>query len=261
MREHHQRTIDRLVAHFEYDPAFPALIIAGSIARGWEKDDSDVDIIFIASDEEYARRLPKRELHYFSKDFSDHPGVYVDGKILDLAFLKETAERGSEPARAAFKGAIPAYSRLPELEDILKKIPIYPESQRMARIQSFYAQVQAMLWYVGEAEKRNDPYLLRKMSADLVLFGGRLILAHNRILFPFHKWFMKELERAPDKPDNLIALAEELLALPNTETAETFARSILDFSAWDVPPEGWPARFMEDTEWTWRKGWAPIADC
>ena len=261
MREHHQRTVDRLVAHFKDDPAFLALIVGGSIARGWEKEDSDVDILLLATDDEYAHRLPDRALHYFTRDFCDYPGGYVDGKILNLAFLKEVAERGSEPGRAAFKGAILAYSRLPELEGLLKEIPVYPEAQRINRIQSFYAQVQAMLWYVGEAEKRNDPYLLRKMSADLVLFGGRLILAHNRILFPFHKWFMQELMSAPEKPENMLALADELLVHPGKETAEAFARSVLDFIPWEMPSEGWPARFMEDTEWPWRRGWSPIAEC
>jgi hypothetical protein len=261
MREHHQRTVNRLIGHFQDDPAFLALIIGGSIARGWEKDDSDVDIILVASDEEYSRRLSDRSLNYFSMDFCDYPGGYVDGKIIDLAFLQEVAKHGSEPARAAFKSAILAYSHLLELENILRKIPIYPEAQRIARIQSFYAQVQAMLWYVGEAEKRHDNYLLRKMSADLVLFGGRLILAHNRILFPFHKWFMKELECAPEKPPNMLTLAEELLVNPSKQTAESFARCVLDFYAWNIPPEGWPTRFMEDTEWSWRRGCAPVADC
>jgi hypothetical protein len=261
MREHHQRTVDQLVTHFKDDPAYLALIVGGSIARGWDKEDSDVDILLLATDEEYARRLPDRALNYFTLDFCDYPGGYVDGKILNLAFLKEVAERGSEPARAAFSGVIIAYSHLPELESLLHSIPVYPETQRSARIQSFYAQVQAMLWYVGEAEKRNDRYLLQKMSADLVLFGGRLILAHNRILFPFHKWFMKELECAPEKPENLLSLAEGLLGRPNKENAEMFARSILDFTDWEMPLEGWPARFMEDTEWPWRRGWTPIAEC
>lgn len=261
MREHHQRTVDRLVTHFQDDPAFLALIVGGSIARGWEKEDSDVDILLLASDAEYARRLPGKDFNYFTLDFCDYPGGYVDGKILNLAFLREVADHGSEPARAAFKGAILAHSRLPELADLLNKIPVYPEAVRNARIQSFYAQVQAMLWYVGEAEKRKDAYLLRKMSADLVLFGGRLILAHNRILFPFHKWFMKELEQAPEKPENMLALAEALLANPGKETAEAFARPVLEFSPWEMPAEGWPGRFMEDTEWPWRRGWTPIAEC
>ncbi len=260
MRAHHQRTVDRLVEHFREDPAFPALIVGGSIARGWEKDDSDVDILLVATDAEYARREPKRELHYFTMEFCDYPGGYVDGKIVNVGFLREVADHGSEPARAAFKGAILGYSREPEVAELLQTIPVYPEALRTSRIQSFYAQVQAMLWYVGEAEKRQDEYLLRKMGADLVLFAGRLILAHNRVLYPFHKWFMKELEQAPEKPENMLTMANELLAKPGKQTAEAFAKPVLEFTAWSTPPEGWPARFMEDTEWPWRRGWSPIAE-
>ncbi len=261
MKAQHQRTVDRLIEHFQADPAFPALVVGGSIARGWEREDSDVDIILVATDEEYARRAPARALHYYTTDFCDYPGGYVDGKIVNVAFLEEVAEKGSEPARAAFSGALLAYSRLPELEGLLRRIPVYPEALRRARIQSFFAQVQALLWYVGEAEKRGDRYLLNKMSADLVLYGGRLILAHNRILFPFHKWFMLELEQAPAKPASLLALANQLLANPSKANADLFAQSILTFAEWEAPPEGWPSRFMEDTEWAWRRGCAPLAEC
>ena len=237
------------------------MLIGGSIAKGWDKADSDVDIVLLATDEEYARRAPSRALIYFTTEFCDYPGGYVDGKIVNLAFLREVADGGSEPARAAFAGAILAYSRLPELEALLQRIPLYPEAQRRARLQSFYAQVLALQWYVGEAEKRHDRYLLNKMSADLVLFAGRLILAHNRILFPFHKWFMKELQRAPEKPENLLELADQLLANPNKQNADLFTQCVTNFAPWETPPEGWPARFMEDTEWAWRKGNAPLADC
>jgi len=261
MREHHQRTLQRLVDRFQSDPAFPALVVGGSIARGWDKEDSDVDIILIATDEEYARRAPARAFHYFTNEFCDYPGGYVDGKILNMGFLREVAEIGSEPARAAFCGAIVGYSRLPELGDLLRRIPVYPEGQRRGRLQSFYAQVEALVWYVGEAEKRGDRYLLHKMTADLVLFAGRLILAHNRILYPYHKWLFAELARAPEKPDDMLALADQLLAAPSKQLAEQFSQCVLGFTDWEKPAEGWPARFMEDTEWAWRRGCAPLADC
>jgi len=260
MREHHQRTLDRLVDHFQGDPAFPALLLGGSIARGWDKEDSDVDVVLIATEAEYARRAPARALTYYTTEFCDYPGGYVDGKIVNLDFLHEVAECGSEPARAAFSGAIIGYSRLPGLEDLLRRIPVYPEAQRTSRLQSFYAQVQALAWYVGEAERRGDRYLLQKMSADLVLFAGRLILAHNRILFPYHKWLFTELARAPEKPEDMLALADQLLAAPSKLLAEQFSQCVLNFAEWEKPPEGWPARFMQDTEWAWRRGCAPLAD-
>jgi hypothetical protein len=98
------------------------------------------------------------------------------------------------------------------------------------------------------------------MSADLVLFAGRLILAHNRILYPFHKWLLTELARAPEKPADMLSLADQLLAAPSKLLADQFSQCVLNFADWEKPPEGWPARFMEDTEWAWRKGCAPIAD-
>jgi hypothetical protein len=200
------------------------------------------------------------QFHYFNPDLCDYPGGYVDGKIVDLAFLVDVAEHGSEPARAAFVGAWIAYSRLPDLDELLRRIPVYPEHERQEKIRSFYAQLEALHWYVGEAEKRRDPYLMAHVVADLVLFGGRLILAHNRVLYPYHKWFVTVLSAAPAKPDNLIALAERLLAEPNKAHAEAFYDAVASFTDWDKPPEGWPVRFMHDSEWTWRNGRSPIAD-
>jgi predicted nucleotidyltransferase len=260
MWEHHQRAIDTLAGHFKDDPAFPALIIAGSVAKGLAREDSDIDFVLVATDEEYARRAPTNNLHYFSMEMCDYSGGYVDGKIVDLAFLAEVAERGSEPARAAFARAFVAYSRLPELDGILRRIPIYPEADRSQKIQTFYAQLQVLKWYMGEAEKRGDPYLRAHVAADLVLFGGRLILAYNKVLYPYHKWFMTELRRAPQKPDGLIALAEDLLAQPGQATADRFCDAVLSFTDWEMPPEGWPARFMHDSEWAWRSGCAAVED-
>src|SRR5690349_6257029 len=54
--EHHQRAIDRLVARYAGYSAFPALIIGGSIAKDDATSASDVDVMFVASDEEYRRR-------------------------------------------------------------------------------------------------------------------------------------------------------------------------------------------------------------
>ncbi len=257
---HHQRTIDRLVAQFESDPAFPALIVAGSLTKGLGREDSDVDIMLVASDEEYARRAPEHAYQYFTTELCDYPGGYVDGKIVDVAFLRDCAERGNEPVRAAFVGAYLAYCHLPEVAELLPRIPVYPEHERQQKMELFYAQVQAMQWYVGEAEKRHDTYLMQHMVSDLVLFGGRLILAYNKTLYPYHKWFMTALRAAPEKPDDFMALIDDLLAHPSKAAADALCESLYGFTAWPVPPEGWPSRFMQDVEWLWRSGRAPLAD-
>jgi hypothetical protein len=260
MYEHHRRAIDKVIAHFQDDPKFPALIIAGSIAKGLEREDSDVDVILVATDEEYATRAPAWDLAYYSTDSCDYEGGYVDGKICDLQFLRDVADHGSDPARAAFEGAWIGYSRIPELADILSRIPVYPEHEHQERIRSFYAQVEAWRWYVGEAEKWDDRYLLMHTTSQLALFSGRMILAHNRILYPYHKWFMHALRDAPDKPEDFLALIDDLLEHPGKANADALCESLFGFQEWDKPSEGWAARFMKDSEWNWRDGQPPIGD-
>ncbi len=257
---HHQRTVDRLTAHFQDDPAFLALIIGGSTVKGLARPDSDVDFMVIATPEEYARRAQNNDFGIFSFDFTDYEGGYVDGKVMDIAFLRDVDDHGSEPARSAFNHAIIAFSRDPEINDLVTRIPVYPEDSHSTKIKRFYAQVQAHQWFVGEAEKRGDAYLMTHAVAQLVLFGGRMILAHNRMLYPFHKWFMTILRRAPDKPDNLMTLIDELLAEPSKARADAFCECLFGFTEWEIPPEGWGVRFMHDSEWTWRNGNYPAIE-
>lgn len=257
---HHERTFERLIDRYQADPNFLALLIGGSLAKGYGDENSDVDFMLIATDEEYARRQPDRALTIYGTELCDYPGGYVDGKIIDAAFLAEVADRGSEPARSAFEQVRVAYSRLPQLADLLKSITTYPEAKHVDKVRSFYAQLLAMQWYVGEAEKRANQYLLMHTVSELVLFGGRLILAHNRLLYPYHKWFLRRVQDAPDKPADLMVLIDAVLNTPSKANADRFCEAILNFTEWPAPPEGWPARFMEDTEWAWRYGQAAIAD-
>jgi predicted nucleotidyltransferase len=260
MRPHHQRVVDRLIETFRDDPHYPALIVGGSAAKGLEREDSDVDIMLVATDEEYARREAAGSFWYFNRDLCDYSNGYVDGKIISMGFLHEVAAKGSEPARWAFVGAFPAYSRIPGLESLLARIPVYQESERQRKIESFYSQVSIMNWFVGEAEKRDDTYLMMHVISNMVLFGGRLILAHNRILYPYHKWFLHEVERAPEKPENFMMLIDQLLKRPCQENAKAFLDSIKAFQDWGVTPEQTVTRFMYDSEWAWRCGPPPIQD-
>ena len=112
------------------------------------------------------------------------------------------------------------------MEEIVRKIPEYQPHEKRDKIQSFYAQFECAYWYLGEAFRRNDRYLLNHAVSQLILYGGRLILAHNEMLYPYHKLFMTELKRAPEKPENLMELIEALLEEPNAENAKAFYDAI-----------------------------------
>ena len=250
MREHHKKAIERLTESIRSNPKYSALIITGSVAKGVERSDSDVDVILVATDKEYERRKKRNNILYYETQFCDYPGGYIDGKIVNLEYLRIVAEEGTEPARDALRCAWIAYSEIPELENLLKRIPIYQKSEKLEKIQKFYAQFEIAYWYIQEAERRNDHYLLTRAISDLILFGGRLILTHNEVIFPYHKLFMIALSEVKVKPANLIELIEDLLEKRNSQTAENFYDSIKNFRKWESRGIS-SVRFMLDTELAW----------
>jgi hypothetical protein len=68
--------------------------------------------------------------------------------------------------------------------------------------------------------------LLGTSVSKLILFGGRLILAHNELLYPYHKWFLKVLEQAKDKPSDLLACIQTLNESPTVENSEAFYEKV-----------------------------------
>lgn len=175
--------------------------------------------------------------------------------MIDLSFLCDTAEFGSEPLRAAFQGAFITYSHLPELAGVLERIPVYPEHDRRAKIETFYSQVVVTSGYITpEYEARNGSYVVSQAAAHLAHYGARLLLAHNRILFPGWKWLTTVLTAAPEKPAECMTLFNALLQQPNQDTATAFHDAIVNYRDWGVTFPQAIAHFIEDVEWHWRQG-------
>ena len=260
MEPHHRAAIARWSDHARDQPGHLALIVAGSLTKGYGRPDSDVDGLIVVTDEEMARRRSTGELTFFSADLCGYPGGYVDAKYVDHAFLEAVAARGSEPARSAFIGALVPWSEIDGLPTLIERIVAYPEVDREEKIGRFFAQLSAAQWYVREAEKHDDPYLASWAATRLVLFGCRLVLAHNRVLFPYHKWLMRTVGELADRPDDLLDLATALLASPTPENADAFATSIVFFTEWPAASTAWSAQFVLDSEWNWLEHPPPVED-
>jgi hypothetical protein len=189
---------------------------------------------------------------------ADYEGGYADVKLVTPGFIAEVAERGSEPARWAFRDAFPVWSRDDAIDAALAAAAAYPEAEREQKMRDFVAHAAIAAWYLGEAQKREDLYLTQYASSHLVLYAGRAVLGHNRMLFPFHKWFMTELERAPEQPARMIQLADELLRAPTVEAAWQLVADVQDFTGIHPTMGENAASFMRRTEWSWRTGGAPF---
>jgi predicted nucleotidyltransferase len=259
LKPHHRDAIQAFSSYIRQKSKYLALIIGGSIAKGFEREDSDIDVMLVVSEEDYRRFSKKNKLLYYTNQFCNYPGGYIDGKIISEEYLKLVAKQGSEVARSAFIGAWIEFSKIPNLDLILQRIPVYPKHEKEAKIEKFYAQFEYNKWTLDDAFKLNNKYLINRAISDLILFGGRLILAHNEILYPYHRWFMKSLEQAPEKPQNFIKILNSVLDFPTQENIQKLYESIKNFRAWKTS-QYWSFIFMRDTELAWINGNAYIGD-
>ena len=260
IRDHHQKAIDRLTKEYQKDPRYPALIIGGSVAKGCAKEDSDVDFMIITTDEEYKRRKEIEDLFINRTDLCDYPGGFVDGKVVNMDYLNLVAQKGNEPSRAAFDGAFLAYSRLENLQDLLKQINQYPEAGHSERLRSFYSMAFIQNWLMGEANRHDNIYTKTRAASQLTLFAGRLILAHNKVLFPYHKWFLHYLDKCAEKPDHFLDQINAVLQTPNLENANRLFQNLQEFHDWGVSDLEAYMWFMEEVEWSWMDDNTPLED-
>lgn len=252
MEPHHAQSIANLTAAFEKDPSVLALILGGSIAHGFEKPDSDIDVTIVVEPAEYQRRQREHLLHYNNRTLCTYDG-YIDGKYVDVDFLKLVAARGSDPIRYAYHGNRILFSRIEGLDQLLAAIVRYPVEEKTERITRFGAQLLAWRWYYSEAIRQQNDYLRFLAIQKLVLFGARTVLAENELLFPYHKWMHRVLASAPRQPAGFQADIAKLLTFPPWEFANAYVRKIFAFIGidHDAADGAWPTRFMKDTELRW----------
>ena len=258
--EHHQRAAQKAEERLLAEPDVLAVLMAGSVARGVARPESDVDLIAVVDDRTWAARLSESRAAFLWKDLADYAEGYVEGRYVSKAFVLEAAVRGSEPTRHSFLGVYPIYSRDPEIDSALPLIPVYPERERQHRIDSFMAQFNLNRWFFWhEGKRRNDRYLHTRAATDIVLFGGRLILAHNRILFPCQKRLVEYVEAAPSKPAGFKVRAENLLTQMTDEALNAFCAPIESLTDWGVKTDAL-GLFLRNVELGWHERLPAIAE-
>lgn len=260
MFTHHQEAINKVIEILKEDKEIIALIFGGSIAHQFAKEDSDVDIMIVVSEEDYQKRVERGYITYFNGEICTYEGGYVDGKYVSIEFMKKVAEIGSEPARFAFKDCFIGFSRDAQVERLIEQIVQYPVHEKEMKMKKFYSQMKGWYWYCNESFKRDQPYLLNYALSNMVLFAGRLILVHNETLFPYHKWFLKVLEDVDNKPEGFIEQIEMTLKHRRKEDIDKLFHMVDSFYEWTDKGTPWNREFVNDNELRWMTGSAAVAD-
>ncbi len=256
---HHSEGIDKITEILSKREDVLAVIMGGSIAHKTEREDSDIDLMIVISKEDYEKREKENDTWYGNTVTAQGKDIFVDAKYISPEFIKEVIDKGAEPIRFAFHGAYATYSKIDGLDKLIQEASRFPLSKKEENIARFYAQLKAWEWYSKEGLKRSDMYLLRHSANKLILFAGRLILAHNEILFPYHKWFLTALENAEKKPEGFVGMCRDLLEDPTEENIDLLFNATEKFMAqWYKQKEDWPNTFLKDSELVWREGKQPI---
>jgi predicted nucleotidyltransferase len=260
MFSHHIQAIETVTAKLKKDERILGIIVGGSIAHGFSSESSDVDLMLVLSDSDYQLALEKKDLHYFETESAAYEDGYVEGKYISSSFIEAVIEKGTEPARFAFNDAFITYSTLDNLEQLVSLASAYPVKEKEDKMQKFHAQFEGWKWMFHEGQKRKESYVINFSIVNLVLFGGRLLLAHNEVLYPYHKWFMRVLGDSAEKPTGIIEFMNRALSEQSEVAVEELYQAIKNFRQWPEYDKGWLERFILDSEINWMYGTVPIAD-
>ncbi|MBN1646654.1 MAG: nucleotidyltransferase domain-containing protein [Spirochaetales bacterium] len=260
MEKHHQDAIRVFLNRYAKDESILAILLAGSLAHGFAGADSDIDVSIIVTAEEFEQRKAADKLAFSIRDICTYEGGYVDCKVADPVMLEMIAEKGSDPARYAFKDNSILYAKIEGLEELLARITRFPAEQKDERRKRFASQMLAWRWYYGEGVKKQNRYIQYLALQKQVLFSARVVLNENEMLYPFHKWLLRELETAPKMPPDMLSGIDSLLTAPSVEKVNQYVQKIFDFIGFSDSSVDWPNYFLRDSEQNWILHEAPVDD-
>lgn len=255
--EHHERALAVYVDLVRRDPATLAVIAVGSVARGTERPDSDVDVYLVVDDEAFDAALARNRLSWIERQDAVYAGGYVDVKLASPRVLAAAAENGDDPMRASFEGARIAFARIDGLPEALDAIVRLPDEAWDARVRSQLAQARIHGGYfLRQAEARDDPFLRAHASTHLALAAARAALAERRTLLRGPKYVAATLERL-DLPDGFLERWRELLAAPGAEAGGRLLEAVESWFGPEPDPDDTLSTFIRDNELAWLFGESP----
>lgn len=231
---HHELTIDAFAASQAPRPEVLGMVVIGSVARGDERPDSDVDVYLAVTDEAYAAAEQSGAVAYVSTVGVTYEGGYVDVKLASPRYLAEAADHGDDPTRASFEAGRVVLDRLGDLAGLVARMGELPDEVWGARIRAYRAQLALYGdYFLPQADGRGDRFLLSHSAVHASLAAGRCALAHHRRLFRGQKYLAGDIAALPELPGNFLDAWWQVVDEPSPGAARALV-AVID--AWSGEP-------------------------
>ncbi|MFK4762498.1 nucleotidyltransferase domain-containing protein [Microbacterium sp. ZW T5_45] len=255
--EHQERALAAYIDQVSADPDTVGVVLIGSLARGVEREDSDVDVYLIVTAEAFARAAGEDRWAWIDRRDLDYPGSYIDIKLADLEYLRTAVERGDDPTRASFAGARVVFSRSDELEGLVAGISVLGDEVWAERIRSHIAQAHLHGGYfLRQAEEHGDPFLLQHAAVHLTLAAARAALASAHRLMPGPK-YIHALVREVPSPEGFVDAWDAVVASPSIASANALIAQLDQWLGRDQSRDESLSVFIRDNELAWLRGTIP----
>lgn len=263
MYQHHQQSLEKAIAYFteisDKKDDIIAIILGGSVAKGCERVDSDLDFMIVVTDERYQQLEQKRQTVETIGGYCTYPEGYFDTKYYPKAFLEQVAQKGSEPARNAFFNVKCVYTKDPTIPAMIEAISRFPTELKEEKMLSFYAALSLNMGYFWDMSK-HDIFLRTKAASEIVLYGLRLLLQQQEVLFPCAKSLYQTVQRLEHKPEGILQKANALLINRDDQSKQDFVDTLLTFLDYHPPEEVILTQYVKDHEHWWNEPRPVIAE-
>lgn len=251
--KHHEEAIAHYVARAKVDPEVVAVIVTGSVGRGSERADSDIDLYLIVSDARWDRATESGRIAWTQDEEINYDGGYFDIKLATVSYLTDAALRGDDPVRASFEHARVAWTSDAQLSTLVSRIPQRTDDDWRSLERSFIAQARLHCHYfLRHAEGHADALLLHHAAVHVATSAARAVLARRRVLFPGPKSLTATLESLADAPVELLGLMQLTVERPTVATATRLLALVEQDLAIDLDRDATLPLFINDNELAWR---------
>jgi predicted nucleotidyltransferase len=255
--EQHERALAAYVESVRDTPGTLAVIAVGSVAKGSERVDSDVDVYLVVDDEHWTAETAAGRYAWVDRRDLDYPGSYIDVKLASPAYLAAAADAADDPTRASFLKARVAFSRIDGLENLLARIASLPDHVWDERARSYVAQAHLYGGYfLRQAVERGDEFLRRHAGLHLTFAAARAALAAGRVMLPGPKYISKLVRTVPS-PEGFIEAWEQAVAEPDLESGGALLEILNEWLGDGMSPDDALSMFIRDNELAWLRGTVP----